>query len=108
MALTSSRWIMVAVVGCAVLTAGLAPSGNGRLSNVSESPEFTRLRRLQGRTFDAAIKLRALTRRDSVLASLRANASGHPGTPRTFVPQALDGQTLTQDADATGNPLLTF
>ena len=70
MALTPARWLMAAIVGCALLTTGMASSARRASPRDIGSPEQQHFVRLQRRTMDAAQQLRSLTRRDSILAVL--------------------------------------
>ncbi len=118
MALTPGRWIVAAILGCALLTTGLAgTSRRGRSIAPSDSPEVLHYRRVQHRTLTAARRLKALSRRDTVLAALPAARPRDartllivmdPGLPlshRSLIERAIDRQWRHLGIDSASVPV---
>lgn len=70
MALTPARWILMALLGAALLATWLVSPDTPVRVTSAESAEVLHFRRVQRRTFEAAHKLRSRTRADSVIATL--------------------------------------
>jgi len=118
MALTPGRWISAAILGCALLTTGLAgTSRSGRSIAPSDPPEVLNYRRIQHRTLTAARRLKALSRRDSVLPALPAAEPrdartplivvdpGLPETHRSLIERAIDRQWRHLGIDSASVPV---
>lgn len=89
MALTPIRWMMAALLGCALLTTGLVLPEAPRAHGLEESPEVLQLRRIQRRTFQAAQRFRSSARADSVRVSLPALEARDAHAPRIIVDRLL-------------------
>ena len=89
MALNSTRWLMMAALGCSLLATGLVTYRTRVVDRVIDSAEVLHLRRIQRRTMEAAQGLRSRARADSVIATLPVSSARDFVSPSVVVDPLL-------------------